>query len=79
MMVSLANCTMSFVSLIWYVQKRPWSLPFHGNILSINSAKMSLSFYELLQKYGTVFRVFPLDEEVEVINDIKYAKDFRHF
>ena len=40
---------------------------------------MSLSFYELLQKYGTVFRVFPLSEEVEVTNGIKYAKDFRRF
>ena len=42
--------------------------------ISINTVKMRLS-----TKYGTVFRVFPLDEKVEVINDIKYAKDFRHF
>ena len=33
---------------------------------------MRLSFYELLHKHGTVFRVFPRGEEVEVINDIKY-------
>ena len=47
--------------------------------ISINTVKMRLSFYELLHKYGTVFRVFPLDEKVEVINDKQYAKDFRHF
>ena len=61
---------MFLIALIWYIQTRPWPLPFHGNNLSINPAKKRVSFYELLQKYGTVYRVFPLGEEVEVINDI---------
>ena len=75
MMVSLANCIMFFIARIWYVQTRPWPLPFHGNILSINTVKMRLSFYERLRKYGTVFRVFPLGEEVEVIKGNKYVRN----
>ena len=67
------------MALVWYNQTRilglhpppgPWPLPFVGNILSINTAKMHLTFYELSQKYGKIFRVSLLGEEMVVINDI---------
>ena len=78
-LTSLAICVIFFMALVWYNQTRilglhpppgPWPLPFVGNILSINTANMHLTFYELSQKYGKVFRVSLLGEEIVVINDI---------
>ena len=78
-MTLLAICVMVFVAIIWHNQTRkqslrqppgPWSLPFIGNILSINTAKIHLTFYELSQKYGKIFRVSLLGEDIVVINDI---------
>ena len=82
-LTSLIICVMFFMALIWYKQKRkvslrlppgPWPLPFVGNILAINTRKIHLTFYELSLKYGSIFRVSLLGQEIVVINDINMAR-----
>ena len=82
-LTSLAIFVMFIMALIWYNRTRkpslclppgPWPLPFVGNILSINTGKMHLTFYELSQKYGNIFRVSLLGEEIVVINDINVLR-----
>ena len=82
-LTSLAICVMVFIAIMWYKQIRkpslhpppgPWPLPFIRNILCINNRKMHLTFYELSQKYGKIFRVSLLGEEIIVINDINMLR-----
>ena len=82
-LTSLAICVMVFIAIMWYKQTRkpslrpppgPWPLPFIGNILSINTRKMHLTFNELSQKYGNIFRVSLLGDEIVVINDINMLR-----
>ena len=82
-LTSLIICVMLFMAFIWYKQTRklslrlppgPWPLPFIGNILAINTRKIHLTFYEFSLKYGSLFRVSLLGEEIVVINDIKMAR-----
>ena len=83
LLTSLTICVMFIMALVWYNGTRkpslrpppgPWPLPFVGNILSINTAKMHLTFYELAQKYGKIFRVSLLGEDIVVINDINMLR-----
>ena len=82
-LTSLIICVMLFMALIWYKQTRkqslrlppgPWPLPFVGNIFAINTRKIHLTFYDLSLKYGGLFRVSLLGEEIYVINDINMAR-----
>ena len=82
-LTSLIICVILFMALIWYKQTRklslrlppgPWPLPFVGNIFAINTSKIHLTFNDLLLKYGSLFRVSLLGEEIYVINDINMAR-----
>ena len=82
-LTALIICVILFMALTWYKQTRklslrlppgPWPLPFVGNILAINTRKIHLTFYDLSLKYGSLFRVSLLGEEIYVINDINMAR-----
>ena len=76
-------CVMFLMALIWYKKTRktrlcpppgPWPLPFVGNVLSMDTRRMHLTFYELSQTYGKIFRVSLLGEDIVVINDINMLR-----
>ena len=82
-LTSVSICVMFLMALIWYKKTRktslcpppgPWPLPFVGNVLSMDTKRMHLTFYELSQKYGKIFRVTLLGEDIVVINDINMLR-----
>ena len=82
-LTSLSICVMFLMALIWYKKTRktslcpppgPWPLPFVGNVLSMDTRRMHLTFYELSQKYGKIFTVSLLGEDIVVINDINMLR-----
>ena len=82
-LTSLAICVMFLMALIGFKKTRktrlcpppgPWPLPFVGNVLSMDTRRMHLTFYELSQKYGKIFTVSLLGEDIVVINDINMLR-----
>ena len=82
-LTSLAICVLFLMTLIGYKKTRkpilcpppgPWPLPFVGNVLSMDTRRMHLTFYELSQKYGKIFTVSLLGEDIVVINDINMLR-----
>ena len=82
-LTSLAICVMFLMALIGYKKTRktrlcpppgPWPLPFVGNVLSMDTRRMHLTFYELSKTYGKIFRVSLLGEDIVVINDINLLR-----
>ena len=75
----LAIGSLAFVVMVWYRRKSqssfrsppgPRPLPLIGNIFSLNFSRMHLTFAQLAEVYGKIFKVSILGQDVIVINDI---------
>ena len=84
---SLALGVVVLMAILWYTRRSksslrlppgPRPLPLVGNIFSIDTAKMHLTFGELSEKYGKIFKVSFLGEEFVVINDIHMLRKAIH-
>ena len=75
----LAIGSLAFVVMVWYRRKTqssfrsppgPRPLPLVGNMFSFNFSRMHLTFAQLAEVYGKIFKVSILGQDVIVINDI---------
>ena len=82
-LIYLAISLLTFVIFIWYNRTTrsslhqppgPRPLPLVGNLFSINFSKMHLTFAELAEFYGKIFKVSILGLEIIVINDISLMR-----
>ena len=78
-LISFALCVFVFIVIFWYTRPNklrsnpppgPWSPPLVGNIFSVDTTNIHMTFAKLLEKYGKIFRVSLLGNENVVINDV---------
>ena len=78
-LISFALCVFVFIVIFWYTRPNklrsnpppgPWSPPLVGNIFSVDTTNIHMTFAKLSEKYGKIFRVSLLGNENVVINDV---------
>ena len=82
-LIYFAISLLTFVIFIWYNRTTrsslhpppgPKTLPLVGNLFSINLSEMHLTFAELAELYGKIFKVTILGQEIIAINDITLVR-----